>query len=285
MLQRTACILFLIISLSHSLVGQDNFDSLYQETLRHLRNYEKIDTYNYGELQSIASFEFTTKELHDIYLTESGNSGTKIDSAESFTLLETVQYALVSCIESLIAYPNFTSEDILNRLENTELALLRSPDDKVITLSLDEKTGGSYRSRFSWIVDAENRDSSNLGTTLSASDGYWKIDTAHVSGRVLYILSGGVRGCTSCFQSDLDIITKDESGWTNIFSASINTRHWDSSVYYDEDLRSVIIDYEPDDLTLDCYCNDDPEESSEKCYCEMSIEEITSSENPPPGGY
>lgn len=180
-----------------------------------------------------------------------------------------------------------TVEYKLENLLNTEyISLVHSDDGRLYNLSIDEKTGGSYRSSLSIIhYRAENgkvyndipqTDGSDGYTSSFSHDGYGVIHTIKTPKGTKYLLEGSVMGCNTCVGNYIDLLSFKKDVLVSDFSVSLDTREGDGQLFYDEKEKSIYVDYVTDDIHPECDCNlstnsaestADNKDFGQKCSC------------------
>ncbi|MEO1435180.1 MAG: hypothetical protein AAFV80_06550 [Bacteroidota bacterium] len=192
------------------------------------------------------------------------------DSILTYDLQAEYQSLIMQTLVRLTEHPDFEKHDLFELLsEDSDLWIVRSDDGKLYNFSLDEKTGGTYRSRLSLMYYSDwdiERTYSNPRDwpddhwdpySIFAVDGYDRIDTLMTPTGVKYLLSGYVRGCTACFETSVLLVSFDTSAVRAEFSYSVTLRSYEEGVYYDPESRTITVEYETDDLTSDCGCSNE----------------------------
>ena len=276
-----------------SIYAQDSvsFQTLIAETNSYLKSYGKVSAYG-ADNYSFVEVGLTEADVSELLLDTAYVEFITDDSIGSFDLIFFLQDKIVSNINRITSRKDFDQYDILELLESDELSIVKSEDGKLYNFSIDEKTGGTYRSRISWMYYTE----AGLGETATVEqisekelpilytafegDGYSSIFTINTSSGILYVLTGGVRGCSMCFLTFIQLVHFENGQFMTDFYYSVDSRTWDSEIVYDEETKTIKVVYETDDLTPYCSCDEvfenqtdaynysDEEDSvSFKCHC------------------
>jgi hypothetical protein len=218
------------------------------------------------------------------------------DSITEFDLLNEFQVLIIQNIESLIAHQRFNEnriEEVL--MQDLDLHIAVSSDRKLFNFSLSEKTGGTYQSQISimhytdLLIDkTANPKEFNSGErsnpySVFEGDGFGEIFLISTNSGPKYVLTGFVRGCSYCFETNIMLVSYTDEGFKQDFYYSVNSRSWEGGVSYDAKTKTITADYTTDDLTTDCDCIQDTEEEvgliisnakpeeaepeEQKCYC------------------
>lgn len=264
-------LLFINLFLIHTAFGQsqESFDKLISETNTFLDSYESLRAF--GSDDHYISFKesgLPEKLINAITSDEDymdGISNDK-DSISEFNLIVEYQGLIFENLEKIIAHDKFMDNDIQELIGQSELSVIRSDDGKLYNFSMDEKTGGTYRSRISVMHFTEiNQDSlptlEELEKGLKINpylvfegDGFNEIHTLETEEGTKYLLIGSVRGCSYCFESNIMLVKFKEGLFYQEFGYSVNSRSWEEGIAYDPTSKIITVDYITDDLTRDCDC-------------------------------
>jgi hypothetical protein len=152
----------------------------------------------------------------------------------------------------------FTSLNVLD--------IIYSSDNRFYDLVLDEKTGGSYKSRISFIhyraIDGNLYNYSSYQYTekdadtsnVFATDGYSSITTLNTKQGTKYLLQGDVLGCNTCMGLYITLVSFKSNTFISDFSYSITTR-MEGEINYDGKNRKITVDYTTDDQAPICNCD------------------------------
>jgi hypothetical protein len=257
-------------------------DSLITDTKVLLEFYSHLSPFD--DLLAYADLDLSSREI--AYLRSDNDDTDYIhgDSIYATDLIFYIQDRVQSTIEKITKVADLESYDLVEIFQNYELGIVRSTDGKLYNFSLDEKTGGSYRSRVSWMyfTEQEERDNESILNGFE-TDGYDRIDTIHVGDQVCYLLIGSVQGCNACFLTYVEMVKYENGQFISEFYFSLESRSWDAELDYNPETRTIRADYQTDDLTSDCGCetrrdfetgNYDYSQVKEsvyglKCHCEF----------------
>lgn len=279
------------------LKSQQSLASLINETNAFLSSYDGLSTFNYEPDIPLATAGLPAATVAAIKADEDyvdGLSSGK-DSISEFNLLLEFQGLIVENIQRITAHEDFANFQPEALLDNDALSIIVSDDGKLYNFSLDEKTGGTHRSRISLTHYTEmNQDllptpeEVALDTRIDPyavfeGDGFDEIYTIKAKEGIKYILTGSVRGCSYCFETNVMLVHLTDAGFHSDFYYSVNSRSWEEGVSYDPITQKITVDYVTDDLTVDCDCsnaadddyyfNDDAvPEMTKQCHCTFEFD-------------
>jgi hypothetical protein len=255
-------------------ITNNTFDQLIDNTLKYLDIYSEIYPDMTGEDRyAYSNIGFSTTTLDSIRKDSSEYEYYSQDSIDAFSLIYILQNKIMSSLKAVTQHPQFKqTKDITQRLKADNLAIAHSPDYKLFNFSIDEKTGGTYRSRLSlsYYTDATpDTDYTNL-----EGDGFDKIDTIHTqNGQIHYLLHSYVRTCSYCFDMGIAKVYFQNDAFEDDFVYGLSIRNFETGkITYDSKSHQIIADYETDDLTPTCAClatkrTDEIPEMGTKCRC------------------
>ncbi len=158
-------------------------------------------------------------------------------------------------------------EDII---DGKYIFISHSADRRLYSLSIDEKTGGSYRSQLTWVqyraahgrvynydLTGESADTTNVFN----NDGFSIIADFHTPEGTKYLLQGYVMECNTCENQHIELVEFKAGRFTEDFGYTLNTRgayagNDNRGIGYDEQTRLITVDYTSDDLTHVRSCGD-----------------------------
>lgn len=242
--------------------GQNNtsFTKLINETNHYLKEYEKV--YPLDKVYSITDFDLSEEEkLELIEFSEEDDWLTATtDSVDAFSMIAYLQHKIIGNIKDIIAHEDFLKYDITRLIIGEDIHIAKSEDNKLFNFSIDEKTGGSYRSSLSVtyytdgvINEPEEKDDSAFSFS---TDGIDEIYTLYTQEGTKYVLLSYVRACNSCFYSTINLISYKDKRFVDEFHYSLELRDTEGGVSYDPETKTIHAEYYIDDLTPYCYCNE-----------------------------
>ncbi|PWH85115.1 hypothetical protein [Brumimicrobium oceani] len=240
-----------------------SFVSLVDQLNKELIHYSKLSPFG-EEYISISEFDLSRKQRKEL-LKEADYDAVlsiKKDSIQQFHMIFYYQDRILAQLDQLLEHQDFEKYDIIKMISGDELAIVKSADNKLYNFSIDEKTGGSYRSRFSIMhyTDLEIRDSIDVDSySIFEGDGYNEIFTLNTEEGVKYVLTGSVRGCSYCFQTFVQLVSFQNNAFYMDFEYEVNNRDWNDGAYYDHESKTINVSYHIDDLTEFCGCEEDNE--------------------------
>lgn len=259
------CLLvFILLSTMAFGQSQASFNNLVFETKAHLKQYSKLSPFE--EYYTIKDFGFSKKVIQELLMDATLKK--KKDSIASYHIIGYFQDKILTNIQKLISHSKFKENNIIELLltNNSDLSIFVSDDNKLYNFSLDEKTGGTYRSRIS-IMHYTDIEQDNLPTQeeidkgiklnpygVFEGDGFNGIYAINTKEGVKYVLTGYVRGCSYCFENNIMLVKFKNGFFHQEFIYSVNSRSWEESICYDSTTQTIDIHYVTDDLITDCYC-------------------------------
>ncbi len=191
--------------------------------------------------------------------------------ADTVDWVET-EWLLAYLQDAIVAEMTVLMQDSLTRPNETDvgwmgnsLDMVRSDDGRLYNFSLDEKTGGTYRSRISWMYYTAWELPEGEGAepfAVLTGDGFNGIYAIEGDGKIQYVLTGFVRGCSYCFEDQVQLVELVDGVFEERFRYAVRSRSWEGAISYDPDTRRIEVGYETDDLTGVCFCGNEAEEEA-----------------------
>lgn len=252
---------FFIIGIGFSSFSRNknnNLDKLVVQLNSYLSHYANFTGHEYGLVKlDSKKLGFTKKEIKELQEEDIDFPKNK-DSIDVHDLIFTYQDKIMSCLTRIVKHEKFDF-NIAQSLSHHELDVVSSPDNKLVNFSVDEKTGGTYRSRISIMYYTET-DSIYDGDFF-ASDGYGLIDTINTYTGIKYLMQGSVRGCSWCFTNHISLVgfKNDTPNWD--FYYRFDSRDFEDTIEVDSTKRTIEAYYHLNDLQDFCSCNSEDEGS------------------------
>lgn len=240
-----------------------SFDSLVAETGQCMSLYGETQEYDqeapvYGWQDKLSSqlqidlWNYLGSE--DIVRTDS--TGIK-----GYALIGFLQERIMFNLFLLTRHPDFGEHDI-QELSFPGLGIAHSEDKKLFSFSIEEKGGGTYRSRLSllYFSDAENPPRPEAPEALLDNslypdfhrDGYSEIHMLGPEEDRSYLLLGWVQGCGSCFHSYAKLVRQGKEDLDIVFELDLELRNWETAVEYDPKTQTIRVHYKTDDMSPLC---------------------------------
>ena len=230
-----------------------SIDKLIAQTEEYLTVYNTLSSW--AKPYTIKDFNFTKQELKDVSV--------KNDTIDNFDVIIIFQGRILENIDKIAHHKDFPKKG--------SDFFVSSPDKKLFNFVLDEKTGGSYRSRLSCIYYLENNKiiykecgysdtlivngikvvERNFDlTSLFNRDGYYSIDTIQTNSGVKYLLQGDVIYCNTCLDRYITLVKFENGSPVSEFSYELSSRFgYVEQFDYDAVTKTITIAFETDDLT------------------------------------
>jgi hypothetical protein len=246
----------------------ESFDKLVSKTNEFLIQYHKLSPFGSENFISLKESHLPKKNIKYIKTHLEKYDGYSKDSISEFNLLLEFQDLIMGNIERIISHNKFEENNIKELItDEGDLSIAVSDDNKLYNFSLAEKIGGTYRSHISIMYYTEiNQDSLPTSKeiekrvkispyTVFEGDGFNEIYSIKTEEGTKYILTGYVRGCSYCFETNIMLVKFKDGIFEQDFVYSISSRSWEEGVSYDSKSKTITVDYITDDLTTDCDCS------------------------------
>ncbi len=259
-------LLFLLLIFTNISFAQQaiTYEALVTQTNDYLKAYNDLGS-PYGiTLYPLSEFDFTEEELTNIEYVD-------IDSIDLIDVLGIYQGRILSNVEMIFNHPNFNN----STLGSIAKYIVSSEDKMLQSFSIDEKTGGSYRSlmtvmyykgfkeKKASVIHGYNESETN-SFSLFYSDGYNAIHSIDTPKGTKYLLQGSVKTCGKCYYNYISLITFDGENFTKEFEYKVELRNWEDGITYDPEKKVISVKYITDDLMPICDCDIDREDLGEE---------------------
>ena len=260
-----------------------SFEKLITETNTFLNAYSDLSAFGSDDYIALSSSGLPKKTIKHIQKNHEEYEGYTKDSISKFSLIQEYQELIFENLNAIVLHPQFKTSRIENLLnQGSDLSVVVSEDRKLYNFSLDEKTGGSYRSRISLthytedsLVSYQKNENDHEAFynqhSIFEGDGFTGIYTLSTKEGTKYLLTGYVRGCSYCFETSAMVVSYQNGAFNQEFYYAVNSRSWEEGVVYDTASKTITVDYVTDDLTPDCGCSS----QEENLYADDSDGKIT----------
>jgi hypothetical protein len=255
----------LFCNISVDAQSQKSYSKLITTTNQYLEKYSNLSPYGSDENIAYESSGLSKADIKYLKKNYQEFDGYTIDSISEFNLLLEFQGLIIQNLTEIMNHERFLDTKIEEQLSRDyDLAIVVSNDRKLFNFSLDEKTGGSYRSRISityftedtkppYIKGEDDLEIINQHGIFDG-DGFDAIYTLNTKEGTKYLIASSVRGCNYCFETSLMLVSYNDGAFIQEFYYSVNSRDWEEGVFYNEANQTIDVDYFTDDLTTDCDC-------------------------------
>lgn len=221
--------------------------------------------------ESLSPFGDYSYAPNDLQLSESDlstyfeDSQAITDSIDNFTAISIIQDKIYAYLTKVMSFKEAFSSN-LKTLIKEPIVVISSDDKFLYNFTLDEKTGGSYQSRKSYVFFLHDgvfhhydiQSSPNASSEpILYTDGYSEIKTLRSGDRISYLLFGNVKGCGSCYFEYVTLLHFERGQMHKDFEFAVESRQWESKFFYDATLKRLFVKYTTDDLTPYCLCTKD----------------------------
>lgn len=248
---------------------KDDFQNLIKETDAWFSIYSTL--YPYGsEYYALNKLGLTKEEIKQIKKEKDYDHvlSPRKDSIEGFEAISIIQTHISNSIKKITAHPDFKKYDITTLLSGS-VNIVKSEDNKLYNFSFDAKNGGTYQMQIS-IMYYTDFDSASVNSeetderySIFNSDGYGSIHSIETGTGTKYVLTGGVRGCSSCFGSHVTLVSIENGVFIKEFYYSVMLRDVEGGVSYDPETKTISVSYLTDDLTRSCTCENEAYEEGD----------------------
>jgi len=277
-------ILFLLTTQVSLAQVDTTFQRLVSSTNQYLELYQKLHPHD--DYHAFSELIISEADRKEIWKEREYYEFVTRDSIGAYDIISFLQGKILTGLDSILQHPDFGKNDIRELLYE-EMSIVVSDDHQLYNFSIDEKTGGTYRSRISVMhyVQDEKLNLTKLPETdwetptayaAFANDGYDFIHNLSSEGEEKYLLLGNVRGCSYCFFSYAMIVTLKDSMFVAEFSYSTDSRDYSSGIDYSPETKTLTVEYTTDDLTMECGCENEVEIIGEdvRSYWNQDEEEL-----------
>ncbi len=261
--------------LSNFTFAQENisFKKLISKTNEYLKFYEGISIYGKNSY-SFDEIGISKKDQKNILKNKKDYEFVVKDSIGKYDLILFLQKKIMDNLNRVVTNTEFGKNDITQLLNSSELDIIKSDDGKLYNFSIDEKTGGTYKSRVSLmhytaLNNNVQKEEGSMNTKKSKvyevfdGDGFTGIFSIPTTEGAKYVLTQQVRGCSLCFVTSAMLVDYKDGIFQKDFAYSLLSRDWERGVKYDPKTRMISVDYKTDDLITDCNCKNSIESESD----------------------
>lgn len=242
---------FIILANFSFAQSQKSFDRLVVNTNAYLLQYSKLSPFGSKNFIALKESNLPSKNIKDLKTHFEADAGHVKDSISEYNLLLEFQGLITENIERIISHNTFKDNTIKEQISDAyDLSIVVSDDKKLYHFSLDEKTGGSYRSR----ISITHYTGDSIDTTVLENYSFNTIETIETKEGTKYVLTGSVRGCSYCFETFVMLVKLENGVFKQDFVYAVNSRSWEEGVSYDSESKTITVDYITDDLTTECHC-------------------------------
>lgn len=266
-------------------IAQENysFNQLVTQTNSYLELYSQVSPFD-EEIFAIKDFQLSKNDIKEIQAQKDSYQEISKDSMDKFEFIYFLQEKIMSNLDEITHRPSFKEADITQLLDKDELSIVISDDRKLFNFSIDEKTGGTYRSRISMIYYTEldsitqgkysmvNHKPPNAYKVFN-SDGYGAIYTIATDIGTKYVLTGGVKGCSTCYWTSILLVKIENGLFISEFHYAVESRSWETGVVYYSETKTIEVNYLTDDLTSYCNCEPIHENETELDRYDLDMDE------------
>lgn len=213
---------------------------------------EKISLKNYG-----LNYKDFPENTEEVSYAESFSAGK--DSIESSTLQEFYNGKIKQKLDELTAHKDFGKGNIKTLVH---IFATKSDDGRLYNFVYDENTGGSYRSRVSYVYYIGQKGKQNQ--ELYNPDGYHTIISLPYKMGTRYLLLGQVTGCNTCQVCYAKLVHYTNGKPVFDFEYDLNTRLGsDNMIEYNAANKMLTVQYFTDDFRPYCYCLEEQKDSAD----------------------
>lgn len=172
------------------------------------------------------------------------------DDEDPFEKIEETQSAIIDHLTFLLNDPRIVTFDLDELFANTGLHVTRSEDHRVYVLTIDELTGGSYRSALS-TLHLRYPNGSVSGEVYS--DAWSQVHTVDQD-RGVYMITSSVLTCNTCTREHAILLKMDSSKVESESFMDYEGRYYDLHQFgYNEKDRTFAIEYSTPDFRDSLY--------------------------------
>ncbi|WP_116788313.1 hypothetical protein [Flavobacterium psychrotrophum] len=247
-MKRHSFILITAILLFVSGYGQSkSFKKIASELNTLTEYYNSLSPFDHGYF-SLKEHGITAKEM----ATTDHDFSAEKDSVDVSTLQQYYQLKIEEKLKQLIQHKEFGKYD-LKRLITIDF--IKSADNNLYNFVYDENTGGTYRSRVSYVYFKGQKE--DPAEDFYDYDGYGSVEIIKTKTGTKYLLEGSVMGCGTCWGQYIKLVYYNNGIAVEDFSYKLITQTPEESyIEYDAHKNIITVQYITDDFRSYCYCNE-----------------------------
>lgn len=244
--------LFIFCSLILNGQSSRSYKLLKEETSAYLVSYDNQSPFSYGNIIHLDSTVLSKKHRKEQKKDNKINDlEYGVDSISEPDLAWVLFGYANSNIRKMLKSPFFNLSDLYELSHISSLGVATSEDEMFLNITLLVPTGGSYREMSSIIFyQGWNKESylerSNQYTF--EENGYDQVNCIYTETDTLYVLSGSVVGCNTCYRSHVTLLSVKNGIFKEEFTYDTDSRNWEG-VSYDHDSKKIIVTETSNDLT------------------------------------
>jgi hypothetical protein len=272
-------------------------DVLIDEVNNYLDTYGHLSPFDDSN-HAFNQIKLLTKDRKEILKYQEDFEFVTNDSIGNYDLICYLQGKIKNKLNEFFDHKDFNEANLSKLNSGGDLSVVKSTDGKLYNFSLDEKTGGTYRSRISWMnlvgIDATDlhkgidwKPSETIPAIFSVfeGDGFGEIYAINTTEGIKYVLTGYVRGCSTCHMTFVKLVHFTSAKFELDFDYSVYSRDCKTGVSYDSEANRISVNYVTDDLTSVCDCsnrvdknelkdssNSEEEVEGKKCHCTFEFD-------------
>jgi hypothetical protein len=256
--------IIILLIFTHSIYAQNrSIKKIIKELNSYLEVYDKLSAHD-DRYYSRGSLKLTKQDL----FSEFDESMEQTDSVSNFDAISIIQNKVDTLLRQALLHKKAVTVDFKTALKYS-LGVVKSEDNKLYNFSLFEKTGGSYHSFITWIfyldsdtfIEYPTNDNWSLGQddkpTVFEANGYNEIKSFIANNKMRYLLLGSTKACGACFVEFVTFVHFEDGDFVLDFEYSVESRSYETKLFFDPFNLSISVFYETDDLTQGCYCSNE----------------------------
>ena len=262
-----------------------------KELNRYLRTYDTFSPFGAYEVRSLS---IPKKYLNSVM----SDNMPDIDGQVSGNIPIVYYQGLIGRgLQRVLRNKNIAAYRLEDIIDGKYIFISHSADRRLYSLSIDEKTGGSYRSQLTYVqyraasgkvynydLTGESTDTANVFN----NDGFGVIADFRTPEGTKYLLQGYVMECNTCENQYIELVEFKAGRFREDFGYTLNTRggyarNDSRGIGYDKQTKLITVDYTTDDLTHIRSCGDlvnledikrdsaDGDNYGKPCHCEFKF--------------
>jgi hypothetical protein len=106
-------------------------------------------------------------------------------------------------------------------------------------------------------VSNDWRLNQNDKPTVFEANGYNEIKSFFANNKMRYLLFGSIKVCGACFVEFVTLVHFEDGTFILDFEYAVESRSYESKLFFDATNLSLSTFYDTNDLTPDCHCTDE----------------------------
>lgn len=241
-------------------------------------------------LVSLEKHHLTLNKLAEMGIKVEGEISTNSDSIHSLLVVEYYALKIDENITKILNHPEALPMDFLDYFDQEYSHSWLSGDGKFGQISYYSNNGGTYRVQETFLFYKPSPSQlifSHLNNILVRGnghpfeqfhpDGYGRVHEIKDSTITKYVLTGGVKACSTCYYEWISLVYFNGKEFVFEFNLEVESRDYNESIEYYSESKEIKVRYYTDDLIPTCACSFADDEDLED-YIDLEAEAAVTQE-------